>query len=75
MTPLSIVFRVDATDDEDARRQLADVINTATVVFNALSIAANAQGRRQVVGPNTAQTDQTRRASRPWDDDPRGMGA
>lgn len=39
MHPLSIVFRVDATDDADARRQLGDIIATAAQIKDALTPA------------------------------------
>ena len=60
MTPLSLVFRVDATDDADARRQLTETIAVATRIRAALTPPTPAYSRpdvddRDILGrPGTA---------------------
>lgn len=83
MMPLSIVFRVDATDSNEARRQLEEVVVTATAIRDGLDPGRPVTGLMQVVTDAQAAKIRERGglglppappSSRPWDADRRGMG-
>lgn len=70
--PLSVIFRVDATDSADARRQLEEVITTAHAILAGLKPADTGKAPTPLVaglGPV-----RTAPIPRPWDGDMRGMG-